>query len=477
MPPSRRYSGQPGAGSAGPRAPCRARSARARPRRPCRGSRAASCRRGPRRRRRRRRPCRAPARASSCRAAGRSRPGAAVVGLAPADVAFVGLDADEHRVALDAAADAEAHRLVGGDGEGDRDGAEIGDAHGGTFSDALEDFGVDDVGRPLAAQQREHRLDRAAAHAFHAGRGDAGDVRRQQQARASNSGSSPAAAGGRGRRARRRRAGLRRSAASTAGVSMTGPRATLIRMAVGFIVAQVAADEAARLVVQRAAQHDDVGLRANSVFVGGRPMAAAAIRAAASGRRRACRGRAAAASACRPRRRRRCRSAAAELGPSVGERRAAAQPSRRRRASSRGEAAPQVQHRGDAVLDDRGGVGARQVGDRDAARGGRGDRDHVEADAVAHDGAQARRVVEEVVGRAGCARSGRRHRRPARQVAGGASGATTTSQCWASTGCQAGWIGLVSRTRGLSSIREGPAMNGLTGGRGLRARPSRWRRA
>ena len=37
-----------------------------------------------------------------------------------------------------------------------------------------------------------------------------------------------------------------------------------------------------------------------------------------------------------------------------------------------------------------------QVRNRDAARGCRGDRDHVEADAVAHDGAQARRVIEDV---------------------------------------------------------------------------------
>ncbi len=55
---------------------------------------------------------------------------AAVVGLAPTDMAFVGFDADEHRVALDAAADAEAHRLVGGNGKRDRDGAEVSDAHG-----------------------------------------------------------------------------------------------------------------------------------------------------------------------------------------------------------------------------------------------------------------------------------------------------------------------------------------------------------
>src|SRR4029079_8483363 len=32
-----------------------------------------------------------------------------------------------------AAADAESHRLVGGNRKGDRNGAEIGDAHGGTF--------------------------------------------------------------------------------------------------------------------------------------------------------------------------------------------------------------------------------------------------------------------------------------------------------------------------------------------------------
>jgi hypothetical protein len=45
-------------------------------------------------------------------------------------MAFVRFDADKHRIALDAAADAEAHRLVGGNGKRDRDGAEIGDAHG-----------------------------------------------------------------------------------------------------------------------------------------------------------------------------------------------------------------------------------------------------------------------------------------------------------------------------------------------------------
>ena len=55
-----------------------------------------------------------------------------------------------------------------------------------------------------------------------------------------------------------------------------------------------------------------------------------------------------------------------------------------------------MQHRGDAVLGDRRGVGAGQVGYRDAARGRCRNRDHVEADAVAHDGAEARRVIEQV---------------------------------------------------------------------------------
>ena len=53
------------------------------------------------------------------------------------------------------------------------------------------------------------------------------------------------------------------------------------------------------------------------------------------------------------------------------------------------------------VFGDRIGVASRQIGHRYAARGGGGNRDEVETDAVADDAPQARRMIDDVVGQLG----------------------------------------------------------------------------
>ena len=61
----------------------------------------------------------------------------------------------------------------------------------------------------------------------------------------------------------------------------------------------------------------------------------------------------------------------------------------------------QMHQRRHHIFGHRVGVAARQVGHRDAARSGGGDRDEVEADAVPDHGLQARRMIDDIVGQFG----------------------------------------------------------------------------
>ena len=155
--------------------------------------------------------------------------------------------------------------------------------------------------------------------------------------------------------------------------------------------------QATCLVVQRAAQHHHVGLCEQRRLVGRGDARGQAGRAACQAQHLHAHGGTDAADLSPDRADTDdAEHAAAQLTAGVGKRArlrpaVAAQPG-----IERGQAAPQLQHRGEAVLDDRGRVRARQVRYRDAAGGGRGHRDQVEPHAVAHDHAQLRCVLEDI---------------------------------------------------------------------------------
>ena len=134
--------------------------------------------------------------------------------------------------------------------------------------------------------------------------------------------------------------------------------------------------------------------------------------------------------------------------------RGARRPSLRRAGGVHPQQRPaQMHQRRHHILGHRVGVAARQVGDRNAARGGGGDRDEVEADAVADDALQARRMIDDVVGQFGAHDDAVGIRRPLRaRFPAARRAATIMSTCGARIASPSGCIALVSRTIGLSGI-------------------------
>ena len=248
----------------------------------------------------------------------------------------------------------------------------------------------------------------------------------------------------------------------------TGPRATLIRHAPGTHRGQFRrADQAARLLGQRARQHDEIASREQ------RRPARTCCAAGASGRRPRARVRQhphrqspaaqMRATACptwpkptsptvRPR----------QLEPAVGER-PRRRPAGAAPACSRASMAPLrrascsmlQQH----VLGHGVRVDARHVGDEHAVRRGRLDRDHVHAGAVAHRADEARCRIEDVVGqRRAHHHDARSPTRSRRKVSGDGVGAQRrTSPSSASCACACGWMACVSRMRGMLWVGLGQA--------------------
>ena len=137
--------------------------------------------------------------------------------------------------------------------------------------------------------------------------------------------------------------------------------------------------------------------------------------------------------------------------------RAGSQPSPRNWLSSRESGRRRCISADMTVFGDGVGVAARKVGNRNAARGRGRHRDEIEADAMAHDRLEARRVVDDVVGQFRAHDDAVGIRRPSRAASPAAHrGRQSAATCGARIASPSGCMALVRRTIGLSGIGGGP---------------------